>query len=104
WFRHYFNKGVSDLNIVMTIESHQGMLNCIRQGMGLGITVDHLLEKEIREKSVIPIRPDSREVISQISLVRLKDKQATLTERTFVEHFKKRIQLQKGLKILAPPS
>ena len=104
WFRHYFNKSVSDLNIVMTIESHQGMLNCIRQGMGLGITVDHLLEKEIKEKSVIPILPDNREVISQISLVRLKDKQANLTERTFVTHLKQVIQQQKGLKILDPPS
>ncbi len=97
WFRYYFNRGISDMNIVMTIENHQGMLNCIRQGMGLGITVDHLLEKEIREKSVIPIMPDGRRLISQISLVTLTDKRMTLTETSFVDYFKTQIQRQTGL-------
>ncbi|MCG8565503.1 MAG: LysR family transcriptional regulator, partial [Desulfobacterales bacterium] len=101
WFRHFFKRTVSDLNIVMTIESHQGLLNCIRQGMGLAITVDHLLEKEIRNKSVIPIFPDPRRLINQISLVQLTDKEITLTEKCFLNHFKKEILRQTGLNTIS---
>ena len=100
WFRYYFKRTVRDLPIVMTIESHQGLLNCVRQGMGLAMTVDHLLEKEIREKSVIPIHPDSRPLINQISLVRLTDKQLTLTEESFLAHFRQEVRRQTGLKTI----
>ena len=100
WFWHYFKKSISKLNIIMAIESHQALLNCVRLGMGLAITADHLIWNEIKEDKMIPIFPTREKVINKISFVQLRDKQPTLTEATFQAFFKKQIKTKKSLKII----
>jgi len=98
WFWHYFKKSISKLDIIMTIESHQALLHCIRLGMGLGITADHLIRKDIKKKELISIFPDQSKVINKISLVQLKGKTLTLTEKTFQVFLTDRIKRKKSLK------
>jgi len=100
WFWHYFKKSISKLNIIMAIESHQALLNCVRLGMGLAITADHLIWNEIKEDKMIPIFPTREKVINKISFVQLRDKQPTLTEATFQAFFKKQIKTKERLKKL----
>jgi len=98
WFWHYFRKSISKLNIIMAIESHQALLNCVRLGMGLAITADHLIWDEIETGKIIPIFPTKEKVINKISLVQLRDKKLTLTEETFQSFFKKQIKIKESLK------
>ena len=98
WFWHYFKKSISKFNIIMAIESHQALLNCVRLGMGLAITADHLIWNEIETGKIIPIFPFKEKVINKISFVQLRDKKPTLTEETFQAFFKKQIKTKESLK------
>jgi len=98
WFWHYFKKPISKFNLIMTIESHQALLSCVRLGMGLAITADHLVWDEIETGKIIPIFPTKKKVINKISFVQLRDKKPTLTEKTFQTFFKKQIQTKESLK------
>ncbi|MBU8911878.1 MAG: LysR family transcriptional regulator [Desulfobacterales bacterium] len=98
WFWHYFKKSISNFNIIMAIESHQALLNCVRLGMGLAITADHLIWNEIETGKIIPIFPTKEKVINEISFVQLKGKKPTLTEEMFQTFFKKQIKIKESLK------
>lgn len=98
WFWYYFKKTVSRFNIVMAIDSHQALLDCVRLGMGLGITADHLVMEEIRAGSLKAIFPSKEKVINQISLVNLQDKEPTLTESEFQRFLKQRIPQKENLR------
>jgi DNA-binding transcriptional LysR family regulator len=98
WFWYYFKKSVSRFNIVMAIESHQALLDCVRLGMGLAITADHLVIEEIKAGKLKPIFPSKDKVINQVSLVELRDKDPTLTEREFRLFLERQIQSKKVLK------
>jgi len=98
WFWHYFKKSISKFNIIMAIESHQALLNCVKLGMGLAITADHLIWNEIETGKIVPIFPTKEKVLNKISLVQLRDKKATLTEETFQTFFKKQIKAKENLK------
>ncbi len=60
WFWHYFKKSIPNVNIIMAIESHQALLNCVRLGMGLAITAEHLIWNEIEKGEMIPIFPTKK--------------------------------------------
>jgi DNA-binding transcriptional LysR family regulator len=92
WFWFYFKKPVSRFNIVMAIESHQALLSCVRLGMGLAITADHLVMEEMRSGRLIPIFPSRDKVVNQISLVELRAKDSTLTEREFQLFLEERLR------------
>ena len=98
WFWQYFKKSISKFNIIMAIESHQALLNCVRLGMGLAITADHLIWNEIETGKIVSIFPTKEKVLNKISLVQLRDKKATLTEETFQTFFKKQIKAKESLK------
>ncbi len=97
WFWYYFKKSVSKFSIVMAVESHQALLDCVRLGMGLAITADHLVMEEIRAGKLKSIFPSKNKVINQISLVELRDKKPTLTEREFQLFLEKRIRSKRSL-------
>lgn len=98
WFWHYFKTDAPRFNIVMTIESHQGLLAGIRCGMGLGITASHLVRDAAQDGEIVPIFPGKDPVISQISLVWLAGKKLTRTEAVFLDLFKREVQQKIGLK------
>jgi len=92
WFWQYFKKSIPGVNIIMAIESHQALLTCVRLGMGLAITADHLIWNEIETGEIVPIFPTKEKVINKISLVQLRDKKPTRTENIFQSFFKKQLQ------------
>ncbi len=88
WFWHYYKRSLPDVNFVMSIDAHQGVLSCIRLGMGLGITSKHLIQSEIDIKKIVSIFPKKKKVVNHISLVQLRNKKSTLTEQTFQDYLK----------------
>ena len=83
WFKHHFRKIPENLNVVMTLDSHEALISGIKLGMGLGVATAHLIWEEIQRGEVIPITTAKEDMVSMISLVQLQDKVPTLTEKTF---------------------
>ena len=83
WFKHHFHKTAENLNIVMTLDSHEALVSGIKLGMGLGIASAHLVWEEVQQGDVIPITTARENMVNMISLVQLQDKIPTLTEKTF---------------------
>ncbi|MCG8335218.1 MAG: LysR family transcriptional regulator [Proteobacteria bacterium] len=87
WFRHHYKKTSSQLKTSLTVESVRGVVSGIRQHLGLGIVPSHLINREIEQGGMVVIRTSARELINQISLVRLLDKVPNLTEKEFITFF-----------------
>ncbi len=83
WFKHHFRKTAENLNIVMTLDSHEALISGIKLGMGLGVASAHLVWQEVQQGKVIPIAIARENMVCMISLVQLQDKVPTLTEKTF---------------------
>lgn len=83
WFKHHFRKSPEDLNIVMTIDSHEALISALGMGMGLGVATAHLVWDETQRGEVVPITTLHANMVNMISLVQLQDKVPTLTEKTF---------------------
>ncbi len=83
WFKHHFRKAPENLNIVMTLDSHEALVSGIKLGMGLGIASAHLVWQEVQQGEVVPITTAKENMVNMISLVQLQDKIPTLTEKTF---------------------
>ncbi len=88
WFRHHYNKHSVKLNIAMAIENVEGVLEGIRNSIGLGIVPSHLIRDQIDRGDLIHIKTRKKELINHISLVQLLDKVPSITERTFLDYFK----------------
>jgi len=83
WFKHHFRKIPENLNIVMTLDSHEALISGIKLGMGLGVATAHLMWEELQRGEVVLVRTGTAEMVNMISLVQLQDKIPTLTEKTF---------------------
>lgn len=92
WFFHHFKKSNVRPNVVLTVESHQACLRCVKLGMGLTTTSSHMVWKEIVAGSIVPVVTDTSNAINTISLVELQDKVPTITEKTFRTHIQESMQ------------
>ena len=98
WFKHHFNKMAENLNIVMTLDSHEALISALKLGMGLGIATAHLVWDEIQRGEVVPITTLRANMVNMISLVQLEDKVPTLTEKIFRDFMITRMQTAEILK------
>lgn len=103
WFRYYFNKLSVPILPVLSVESVKGVIGAIREHLGLGVVPSYLIENEIRQGEMIVIKPESIDLINNISLVRLLDKIPNLTEKEFVKFFKESIDSAAEDSIENPP-
>lgn len=92
WFLHHFKKRNIRPNVVLTVESHQANLRCVKLGMGLTTTSSHMVWKEIRSGLIVPITTGTPNAINTISLVELQDRIPTITEKTFHTHIMESMQ------------
>jgi DNA-binding transcriptional LysR family regulator len=100
WFRHHFGRSPTRLDIVLIVESHQAVLSGIRHHLGLGIIVSHIVSKEIARGDMVPIRTGTDQAVNRISLIQLKDKVPSLTEKFFQVHFLEELRQNATLKNL----
>ncbi|MCP4756217.1 MAG: LysR family transcriptional regulator [Proteobacteria bacterium] len=92
WFNHHFGKSSVRLHVVMTVESVRGVVAAIKHHMGLGIVPSHLVREELEGGEIVPVATSGKEMVNRISLVQLQDKIPSLTEKTFLSHFKDEIR------------
>ncbi|TIH13066.1 LysR family transcriptional regulator [Marinifilum sp. JC120] len=94
WFKLHFEREPQQLNLVFIADSSEAIVSAIKAGIGAGITVSHLMNREINAGEIIAIRPGKEKLQNTISCVQFKDKQSTITERAFQEHL--RMELNKN--------
>ncbi len=92
WFKHHFNRFSIELNRVMTVDSHQAVINGILHHLGMGVIAGHIVAGELDSGEIIPVHTRQKDVINKISLVQLQDKIPSLTEKTFIRFIKNDIQ------------
>jgi DNA-binding transcriptional LysR family regulator len=88
WFKHHFNRFSMDLNRVMTVDSHQAVINGILHDLGMGVIARHIVKETIEQGQIIPVTTKQPDVINKISLVQLQGKIPSLTEKTFIGFLK----------------
>lgn len=88
WFRHHFNKFSVELNRVMTVDSHQAVINGIKHHLGMGVIAAHIVKQDIQDGRIVPIKTEQKDVNNTIALVQLLDKVPTLTEKTFIQYLR----------------
>lgn len=92
WFKHHFNRFSVELNRVMTVDSHQAVINGMLHHLGMGVIASHIVAGEMEQENIIPVHTEKKDVINKISLAQLQDKIPSLTEKTFIRFFKRDIQ------------
>jgi len=92
WFKYHFNRFSIGLNRVMTVDSHQAVINGIRNHLGMGVIAAHIVGNAIEKGEIIPVPTPKKDVINKISLVQLQDKVPSLTEKTFIRFLKSDIE------------
>lgn len=94
WFKLHFKREPQQLNLIFIADSSEAIVSAIKAGLGAGITVSHLMNREINTGEIIAIRPDEEKLQNTIACVQFKNKQLSITERAFQEHF--RLELSKN--------
>ena len=89
WFKHHFNRFSIDLNRVMTVDSHQAVINGILHDLGMGVIARHIVKDSLENGQMVSVTTPRPDVINKISLVQLQDKRPSLTEKTFIRFLKK---------------
>lgn len=87
WFMHHFGKTVPRFEIALTVASHQAVVTSVKNHMGLGIIVTHLVWKDIESGKIVIIKEGDKQAVNRISVVQLQDKIPTISEKTFLSHF-----------------
>lgn len=88
WFKHHFGKQTVKVNTVLMVDSVQAVLAAIENNIGLGV----ITSNQLHSKTVIPITTGKNEIVNKISLLQLKDKIPTFTEKIFLIFLKTALQ------------
>lgn len=83
WFKHHFGKVNIQLNVVLTVGSHQAVIAAINHHVGLGIVASHMVHDEIKSGRMVCIDTVNEHIINRMSLVQLQNKIPTHTEKIF---------------------
>jgi len=92
WFKHHFSKPNIHVRDVLTVDCHEAVISAIKNNVGMGIVASHLVNNELRNDQIIHIKTSSSEIMNSISLVHLKEKIPTFTEKVFEKYLVDRIK------------
>jgi len=95
WFRHHFGKYNVDVNVVLTVGSHQGVIAAIRHNVGLGVIASHMVGESLKSGDIRRIDTSKKEIINQMSVVHLQNKIPTRADKIFEKFLVGRIQSMK---------
>jgi DNA-binding transcriptional LysR family regulator len=93
WFKYHFGRSPSKLNVVFTVDNVQAVIAALKNHLGLGVIVSHLVTQELSNGAIIPVGIHSKKVVNKISLLQLKNKIPNQTEKAFQRHFRNKINL-----------
>ena len=83
WFKHHFSRKITDVNEVLTVDSHEAVISAIANDVGLGVVASHLISDYLHDGTIVHVNTKRKEIANTISLVKLQDKVPTYTEKVF---------------------
>lgn len=86
WFKVQFDKEPDTLDQVLVVDDIGAVISAAEAGLGLGIVGSHLVNKQMADKSLIPIAGHHKRLESIVACVQFRNKTATLAERYFQKH------------------
>jgi LysR family transcriptional regulator, transcriptional activator of the cysJI operon len=89
WISHHFRRRFVPKHTAIVVESVQAVLSGIRQGLGIGMVPEYLLEQDIKNKVLRKIPTPKPDLINHISLVWLRSRKLGAREQNFVEFLAK---------------
>ena len=92
WFKEQYNKAPENMNVIYSMDSVQGIVKAVKDGLGLGLVVSHLIQKELSSGELIAIKGNGKHLYNTIALVQLKNKINTSLELSFQKHIIKELQ------------
>ncbi len=92
WFLLHFNKAPQNLRVVLTVDSAQAIIEAIEKDLGLGLTVSHLMSRQIQDGTIVPVRITPKKLFNTIACVQFKKKAATVAEKVFQNHLLEELQ------------
>ena len=95
WFKHHFGKYNGDVNVALTVGSHQGVIAAIRHHVGLGVIASHMVGESIESGDILRIDTSKEEIINQMSLVQLQNKIPLRAEKMFEKFLVEKIKSMK---------
>ena len=91
WFQCHYKRVPHDLKYVLITDNHPSFLDAIKNGMGLGVIPYNLVSREVTAGTLSVIDISSNQMVSTLSLVQLKNKVPSLTEKAFIAVLKKEL-------------
>ena len=88
WFSLHFAGVPSSLNLILVADSAGAIISGLGEDLGLGILVSHLISEQLAEGSFISIGATPKKLQNTIARVRFRDKEESVTERYFHQHFR----------------
>lgn len=88
WFKLHYDKSPSSLSLAFIADSAEAIISAIEADMGLGITVSHLMTRQIASEKIVAVRPTQEKLQNTIACVQFKDKEKTVTEKVFQEYLR----------------
>ncbi len=83
WFKHHYPKVNFTPKIVLTVDSVRAVITAVESHAGLGIMPSHVIEKQLREGTILSIPYQDEEIINTISLLQLQDKIPNNADKEF---------------------
>lgn len=87
WFDHHFAKQPQKLQLSFIVDSASGIISGMKEDLGLGIVVSHLIADEVQSGELVAISPQKNSLLNTIAMVHLKNRQENPTEKLFKDHF-----------------
>lgn len=91
WFKLHYQQQPQSLNMVLTADSSGAIVKAIEEDMGLGITVSHLINRQITSGKIVAIRPTKGKLQNTIACVQFREKKINITESEFQKHFREEL-------------
>ena len=86
WFKHHFNKSITNLNVSYSAESVRAVLKAISLGLGIGVVPSHLVANEAGTLKIVST--EKKNLINQIGFALPLAKKLTATEKAFISFIK----------------
>lgn len=91
WFRYHHQMKIELPVWKMMAKNHSVIVDCIRCGMGIGITSTHFVRDEILKNELYIFKTDNPPITNYVSLAYLADKSLSLTEQVFMDFIAKQM-------------
>lgn len=85
WYAHHFRKRDPQVPVALRVESVAAVIAAVKANIGLGVVPAYLVANEIKQKQLRLITSSKTELVNQIAMFHLRDKNLTRAQALFLD-------------------